>query len=65
MVPFLIWTYYKPGEELNGEKDNDKVVDEVDDEDDAGEVHLWLGQGLRSTIHFYFTASSKFGLWDA
>ena len=39
LVPFLIWADYKPGEELDSEKDDDKVVDEVDDEDDAGEVH--------------------------
>ena len=38
-VPFLIWADCEPGEELNSEKDDDKVVDEVDDEDDAGEVH--------------------------
>ena len=41
-VPFLIWADYEPGEELNSEKDDDKVVDEVDDEDDAGEVNLPL-----------------------
>ena len=42
LVPFLIWADYKPGEELDSEKDDDKVVDEVDDEDDAGEVNLPL-----------------------
>ena len=41
-VPFLIWANCEPGEELNSEKDDDKVVDEVDDEDDAGEVNLPL-----------------------
>ena len=41
-VPFLIWADYEPGEELNSEKDDNKVVDEVDDEDDAGELHPTL-----------------------
>ena len=37
-LPFLIWTDQQPGEELNGEKYDNNVVNEVDDEHDAGEV---------------------------
>ena len=41
-VPFLIWADYEPGKELDSEKDDHKVIDEVDDEDNAGEVHPTL-----------------------
>ena len=38
-LPLLVWANYKPDQVLESEENDDEVVDEVDDKDNAWEVH--------------------------